>query len=282
MSDGKGGEEEDVEERFDQIDQFYKGDDDWYRVDDDYLDELIDENRFEVVPAVDMKDGECVQLVQGEEGTGKTYGDPVEAAEKWIREGAETIHLVDLNGAIDGDRRNAETIREITEATDVEIQVGGGIRSVDAARKLFDSGVDRVIVGTKAVEEPEFVEEVSRHGEVMVSLDAREGEVLVEGWKEGSGISPIELATKFEDLGARSILFTNVDDEGLLDGVDPEPVRKISEKVSVPVVASGGVSKPTDVEKLYHGGASAVVVGTALYEGEVSLPELQEAVGGSG
>ncbi len=231
---------------------------------------------MKVIPAVDVKDGECVQLVQGEEGTGESYGDPLDSARHWLDEGAEALHLVDLDGAIDGERANADVIEEIA-GWDVEVEVGGGVRSAEDAAELFEIGVDRVIMGTAAQENPEIVEEASRYGDVMVSLDSRDGEVVVEGWKEGTGSSAVEVAGRFERLGADSILFTNVDDEGLLDGVDVEPVRELVDSVSIPVVASGGVTTEDDVAALADAGAWGVVIGTAFYEGHLTLKQAMEA-----
>ncbi|GAB7014405.1 1-(5-phosphoribosyl)-5-[(5-phosphoribosylamino)methylideneamino]imidazole-4-carboxamide isomerase [Halolamina salina] len=235
---------------------------------------------FEVIPAVDVQDGEAVQLVAGERDSGKRYGDPVAAAERWLDEGAETLHLVDLDGAFEGDRENADAIEAIVDATgeDVDVQVGGGIRTVEDATSLLDAGVDRVILGTAAVENPEIVEEISEThpGSVMVSLDAKEGEVVVSGWTEGTGLDPAEAAARYEELGAGSVLFTNVDVEGQLSGIDREAVERVVDAVEIPVVASGGVTDLADVGELRESGAAAVVVGTALYEGRFSLAEAME------
>jgi phosphoribosylformimino-5-aminoimidazole carboxamide ribotide isomerase len=236
--------------------------------------------RFEVIPAVDVQDGQVVQLVGGERGTGKRYGDPVEAAERWVDAGARTLHLVDLDGAFEGERSNAPAIERVVEAVGdgTGVQVGGGIRTPEDARSLLDSGVDRIILGTAAVEEPDVVAEISEtHPEsVLVSLDARDGEVVVSGWTEGTGLDPAEAAARYEGLGAGGILFTDVDVEGQLEGVRTEPVRRVVEATSIPVVASGGVASVEDVRALADAGAAAVVVGTALYEGRFTLREAQE------
>ncbi|QCC46368.1 1-(5-phosphoribosyl)-5-[(5-phosphoribosylamino)methylideneamino]imidazole-4-carboxamide isomerase [Halobellus limi] len=228
---------------------------------------------FEVVPAVDMQDGEVVQLVQGERGTEKRYGDPVAAAERWVDAGAETLHLVDLDGAFEGERGNADAVEAVVEAVDVPVQLGGGIRTADDATDLLDRGVERVILGTAAVENPDLVAEISEGypGRVMVSLDARDGEVVVSGWTEGTGLDPAEAASRYEELGAGSILFTDVDVEGKQEGVQTEVTRRVVEAVDVPVVASGGVASLDDVRALRDAGAAAVVVGTALYEGAFTL-----------
>jgi phosphoribosylformimino-5-aminoimidazole carboxamide ribotide isomerase len=232
---------------------------------------------MEVIPAVDMKDGECVQLVQGNEETAETYGDPVESARRWVREGAERLHVVDLDGAIDGDRRNAAHVRRIVDETDVSVQVGGGVRSVEEAETLFEAGADSVVMGTAAMENPPLVGRAAEHGDVVVSLDARDGEVVVEGWKESADVSPVEAARRFEDEGASAFLFTNVDDEGLLDGVTLGPVEKLVGAVNVPVIASGGVATTDDVAALREAGAAGVVIGTAFYEGHMSYAEAKEA-----
>ncbi|MFD1646651.1 1-(5-phosphoribosyl)-5-[(5-phosphoribosylamino)methylideneamino]imidazole-4-carboxamide isomerase [Haloarchaeobius litoreus] len=235
---------------------------------------------FEVVPAVDVQDGEVVQLVQGERGTEKTYGDPVAAAERWVDQGARTLHLVDLDGAFEGERANAPAIDAILDAVDVTVQLGGGIRTAEDAVDLLDRGVDRVILGTAAVENPDIVAEISEQypDGVLVSLDAKEGEVVVSGWTEGTGLDPAEAAGRYEDLGAAGILFTDVDVEGRLDGVQTEPVRRLVEAVDIPVVASGGVATLDDVRALRGAGAAAVVVGSALYEGRFTLREAMAAV----
>jgi phosphoribosylformimino-5-aminoimidazole carboxamide ribotide isomerase len=236
---------------------------------------------FEVIPAVDMQDGEVVQLVQGERGTERRYGDPVEAAQRWVSAGAHTLHLVDLDGAFEGERANADAVERILDATNVDVQVGGGIRTVADATELLARGVDRLILGTAAVETPEIVGEISAEhpSSVMVSLDAKDGEVVVEGWTEGTGLDPAEAAQRYADLGAGAILFTNVDVEGQQAGVETGPVRRLADSVDIPVVASGGVADLDDIRDLRDAGAAAVVVGTALYEGNFTLGEAQAAVG---
>ncbi|OTF00286.1 1-(5-phosphoribosyl)-5-[(5-phosphoribosylamino)methylideneamino]imidazole-4-carboxamide isomerase [Halorubrum sp. SD683] len=242
-------------------------------------------SEFEVIPAVDVQDGEVVQLVGGERGTGKRYGDPVAAAERWVEAGAETLHLVDLDGAFEGERVNAGALESVVDAVGgdgadaVGLQLGGGIRAAEGARALLDLGLDRVILGTAAVETPDIVAEIdeTHPGSVVVSLDAKDGEVVVSGWTEGTGLDPAEAAARYEELGAGAILFTNVDVEGQLDGIDREAVASVVEAVDIPVIASGGVATVEDVIDLKEAGAAAVVVGTALYEGEFTLREAQDA-----
>ena len=237
---------------------------------------------FEVVPAVDVQDGQVVQLVGGERGTGTRYGDPVAAAERWVEAGAGTLHLVDLDGAFVGERANAGAIDDVLSAVDVGVQLGGGIRSYDDASGLLDRGVDRVILGTAAVEDPDLVGELAAdHPEgVLVSLDARGGEVVIDGWTAGTGLAPAEAAARYAALGAAGILFTDVDVEGRLAGVRTDPVERLVEAVDVPVIASGGVGTLADIRALREAGAAAVVVGTALYEGRFTLAEAQAAADG--
>ena len=236
---------------------------------------------FEVVPAVDVQDGAVVQLVGGERGTGTRYGDPVAAAERWIEAGAETLHLVDLDGAFEGERVNAAAIEAVVETVPdgVDLQLGGGVRTAEDARELLDLGIDRVILGTAAVETPAIVAAIdeTHPGSVVVSLDAKGGEVVVSGWTEGTGLDPAAAAARYEELGAGAVLFTNVDVEGQLAGIDRNAVESVVGAVDIPVIASGGVATVEDVVALKRTGAVAVVVGTALYEGAFTLRAAQAA-----
>jgi len=237
---------------------------------------------FEVVPAVDVQDGEVVQLVQGERGTGKRYGDPVAAAERWLDAGARTLHLVDLDGAFEGERANASAIASVVDAVGDEaaVQVGGGIRTAADARDLLERGVDRVILGTAAVEDPDLVSEIAADypAGVLVSLDAKGGEVVVAGWTEGTGLDPADAARRYADLGAAGVLFTDVDVEGQQTGVRTDVVSRVVDAVEIPVIASGGVATLDDVLALRDAGAAAVVVGTALYERNFTLGAAIEAL----
>ena len=242
---------------------------------------------FEVIPAVDLQDGQVVQLVGGERDTGTSYGDPVAAARNWLAAGAETLHLVDLDGAFEGERANAAAIDDVVTVCEnkgtaqssdtgaVDVQLGGGIRTASEATALLERGVDRVILGTAAVENPDIVGEIADPGRVMVSLDASNGEVVVSGWTEGTGLDPATAAGRYEDLGAGAILFTDVDVEGRLEGVRTGPVEQVVDAVDIPVVASGGVATLGDVRTLREAGAAAVVVGTALYERQFTLADAQ-------
>lgn len=232
---------------------------------------------FEVIPAVDLKDGRCVQLVQGRPDTELvSLPDPVSVACDWIDQGAKTLHLIDLDGAIHKKRRNAPIIERICQHCDASIQVGGGIRSIDDARDLLGIGVTRVIVSTAALQNPAFVQELSDNfgsEHIMVALDAARGEVVTEGWTRRSGLKPVDLGMKFEELGAGSILFTNIDTEGLLGGIDITPTAELVRSVEIPVIASGGITTLSDIAAIKQIGAAGVVIGSALYLGRFTLEE---------
>lgn len=237
---------------------------------------------FEVIPAVDLRGGRCVQLVQGVPGSEViSLDDPVGQARSWVMQGANTLHLIDLDGAIEGERKNAPLVKRIREELQVPIEVGGGIRTRQDAEELLRIGVDRIILSTAAIRNPDLVRELAQdYGEehIMVALDARDGEVAIEGWQQKSGKRPEDVAQMFEELGAGSILFTNIDTEGLLSGIDPVPTRRLVESLEIPVVASGGVTTLQDLVLLEDTGAAAVVVGTALYTGRFTLKEAMKVV----
>lgn len=227
-----------------------------------------------------MKGGKCVQLVQGVPGSEiVSLDDPLAVALDWVEKGAKTLHLVDLDGAIEGERKNAPIIEKIVNACrnmGVSIQVGGGIRSFEDASSLLQLGVSRVILGTAALQNPELVKKLaSTFGSscVNVALDAKNGKISIKGWTEECAQTPVEMGKKFEELGAGSLLFTNIDTEGLMQGVNPVPTKELVESVSIPVIASGGVSSLKDLEVLKETGAAGVVVGSALYTGKFTLED---------
>lgn len=235
---------------------------------------------FEIIPAVDMRNGKCVQLVQGIPGSEMvSIDDPAAVAKDWVTQGAKTLHLIDLDGAIDGKRSNAPIIEKIVKECKplgMQIQVGGGIRSFKNAADLLNIGVDRVILSTAAINNPKLIEELadafgSKH--INVALDSKNGKVAIEGWKKQSEFTAVEMGIRFEELGAGSILFTNIDSEGLLQGVNTTPTEELVKSVSIPVIASGGVTSLDDLIALKKTGADAVVVGSALYTGKFTLPE---------
>ncbi|MCD4807310.1 MAG: 1-(5-phosphoribosyl)-5-[(5-phosphoribosylamino)methylideneamino]imidazole-4-carboxamide isomerase [Methanococcoides sp.] len=235
---------------------------------------------FEVIPAVDMKGGKCVQLVQGVPGSEMiSLDDPVEVALDWVSQGARTLHLIDLDGAIEGNRTNAPIIKKIVEKCKpqgIYIQVGGGIRSFEDAAALLDIGIDKVILSTAALKDPELIKRLSDEfgsEHINVALDSKNGKISIEGWTKESEHTAVEMGSQFEEKGAGSILFTNIDSEGLLNGVDPKPTEALVNAVTIPVIASGGVTTLEDIITLKNTGAAGVVVGSALYKKKFTLTE---------
>jgi len=235
---------------------------------------------FRIIPAIDLKNRKCVSLIQGIPGTERvSLEDPVGIAARWVEEGAAVLHLIDLDGAIEGKRLNSLIIESIVKEFDVETQVGGGIRSKDDAEKLLEVGVDRVILGTAAVKNPLLVEELA--GEfgserIIVALDSKDGKVTTHGWAKQSAFTAVELGRKFEKLGAGSILFTDINTEGLLKGVNPKPTQELAQALCIPVIASGGITTLKDIEAIKRTGAKGIVVGAALYVGNFTLKEALE------
>lgn len=232
---------------------------------------------FRIYPAIDLKNKKCVSLVQGIPGTERvSIDEPLGVAFRWVAEGASVLHLIDLDGAIEGRRRNSSIIEYIIKNFDIETQVGGGIRSKEDAAGLLSLGVNRVILGTAAINNPSLVKELS--GEfgserIMVALDSKNGMVTTHGWAKSSAFTAVELGRKFEELGAGSILFTDINTEGLLRGVNPEPTEELARALDIPVIASGGITTLSDIEVIKKTGAKGVVVGAALYVGKFTLRE---------
>jgi len=231
-----------------------------------------------VYPAVDILGGRCVQLVQGKRETARVFGDPLDCARRWVKAGAEALHVINLDGAFGDSGTNAEIIRKILRGTGVFMQLGGGIRSLDDARRWLDTGVDRIILGTLAVREPESIRTLSGEvgpSRVMASVDARGGRVVVEGWKAPGG-DYLGWARQFEELGAGSLLFTNVDVEGLQQGIRAESVENLIAATGLPVVVAGGITTLGDIVTLKGLGAAGVVLGSALYSGKIDLGKVME------
>jgi phosphoribosylformimino-5-aminoimidazole carboxamide ribotide isomerase len=232
---------------------------------------------FRIIPAIDLKNRKCVSLVQGIPGTERvSLDDPVSIARQWINEGTGVLHLIDLDGAIEGRRVNSPIIESIVRDLEIETQVGGGIRAKKDAEDLLNLGVDRIILGTAAVNNPVLIKELSSEfgsERIMVALDSKNGKVTTHGWAKRSIFSAVELGRKFEELGAGTILFTDINTEGLLSGVNPEPTRELVEALDIPVIAAGGVTTLSDIETLKGTGARGAVIGAALYVGNFSLSE---------
>ena len=240
-----------------------------------------------VLPAVDIKGGRCVRLLRGERGSEKVYfDDPVRAALVWQDEGARLVHVVDLDGAWEGMPKNWKVVSRILKAVEVPIQLGGGLRSLEAIGRVLDAGVERAVLGTAAVEEPGLVAEaVRRFGpeRIVVGLDVKDGEVAVKGWTEGSGLSPSVLGLRMRDLGVTRALYTDISRDGALSGPNIEAIRKFAESTGLKLIASGGISSLEDVVKirgLEPFGVEGMVVGRALYEGRFSLREAIEVAEG--
>jgi phosphoribosylformimino-5-aminoimidazole carboxamide ribotide isomerase len=234
---------------------------------------------MKVFPAVDILEGRCVQLVQGRKESATVFGHPLDCAHRWLQEGAEALHIVNLDGAFGQAEKNAAVIRELIIETGVVIQLGGGIRSFGDAESWLDIGVERVIIGTLATRKPDILTELSeRFGSehIMAGVDARGSTVTVEGWQEAAG-DYLEWAKIFEEKGAGSLLYTNVDVEGLQQGVDFSPVERLLEHTSLPVTVAGGISSVGDVAGLKAMGAYGVVLGSALYSGKLRLNDAMEA-----
>ncbi len=229
-----------------------------------------------IIPAVDLKNGKCVQLVQGKPGTEQIIIDnPAEVALKWENQGAKRIHVVDLDGAL-GSGENMHIVKEIVETTSVPIQMGGGIRSLDYARNLLDAGISSVIIGTMAINDPTTIKTLSdEYGPdaVCVSLDSKDNRVVIHGWKDKTDKTPLEYGKIFEQNGAGSILFTNVDVEGLLTGFNMDPVKELTSNLDIPIIYSGGITSIEDIKSLSNTKTRAIVIGSALYKGLIDFKE---------
>ncbi len=231
---------------------------------------------MEIYPAVDILDGRCVQLVQGRPEAATVYGDPAAWAHRWLDEGADGLHIVNLDGAFGRAQKNADLIRAFIGETSAFVELGGGVRKVEDAAGWLDTGVDRVILSTLAVRSPETIRTLADEfgsARVMAGIDARGGEVMIEGWKQPAG-SYLSWAERFEDLGAGALLYTNVEREGLQQGIALGPVTDLLRRTGIPVVVSGGISSPGDVAALRGAGAAGAVIGSALYAGKVRLSDL--------
>ncbi len=233
---------------------------------------------MKILPAVDILGGKCVQLVQGKRESATVYGDPISCATRWLDEGAAALHVVNLDGAFGSSSGNAGIITDLIKKIGVEIELGGGIRSVGDARRWLETGVERVIISTLATRDPESIRTLAREfgsSRVMPGVDAKKGQIAVHGWQDTAG-DYLDWAERFEKLGAGSLLYTNVDVEGLQLGVRFEPVKRLIEHVGIPVVVAGGISSATDIAGLRDAGAYGAVLGSALYSGKILLKEALE------
>ncbi|MBI3953483.1 MAG: 1-(5-phosphoribosyl)-5-[(5-phosphoribosylamino)methylideneamino]imidazole-4-carboxamide isomerase [Chloroflexi bacterium] len=238
---------------------------------------------FEVIPALDLRGGRCVRLYQGDFQQETVFSeDPVEVAQRWAAQGAPRLHIVDLDGAARGEPVNLSIIRRINAAVACPLQVGGGLRELAVLRRLLDYGIPRVVLGTSAVREPSLVREACRRfGEaVLVSVDAREGLVAVQGWQERTGIEAIELARGLADLGVRRLIYTDIARDGTLSAPNFPALERLLATVSLPVIAAGGVTTLEHLERLRSLGCEGAIVGRALYTGSLDLRAALEKLGG--
>ena len=232
-----------------------------------------------IIPAIDLQGGKCVRLVQGRAEDSTVYSDnPAETARRWVAAGAELLHIVDLDGAFSGsqDKNNLESIRAIRGAVEAAMEVGGGIRRMETIDLLVSMGIDRVILGTVAVKEPEFLRlACERHpGRIIAGIDARDGKVAVKGWVETTGQDALGLAGKMKMAGAAGIIYTDIARDGMLSGPNIEATRKMAENAGLPVIASGGISGIEDIKRLLEvGGLWGAITGKAIYSGRLDVAE---------
>ena len=237
---------------------------------------------MKIIPAVDIKEGRCVRLSQGKADQETVYSDdPVAMACHWDEEGAPLIHVVDLDGAFDGQPANAETVKQIIYNSSVDIQVGGGIRNLKTIEAYIKAGAFRVILGTIAQKEPEFVAEACREfpGKIIVGVDARDGNVAIKGWVEVSDQRATDLAQKLESYGVAGYIFTDISRDGMLQGPNLKSIKEFADSTERPVIASGGVSKLSDIEDLLAlapNGVEGIITGKALYDKSFTYPQTLE------
>ena len=240
---------------------------------------------MEAIPAIDLLDGKCVRLYQGDYNKASIFNDnPVEVARQWTAEGATRLHVVDLDGAKAGKSVNLSVIEAIAKAIDIPVQVGGGLRAREGVSRLLDTGVQRAILGTVAVEKPELVTQLCEEfpRQIVVGIDARNGKVATKGWLETSEVLATELAQRMAQQGAAAIIYTDIHRDGTLAGPNMDALREFAKSIDIPVIASGGVSSLTDLLSLLSLepiGVTGAIVGRAIYTGDVSLKEAVRAVG---
>ena len=236
-----------------------------------------------IIPAIDLKDGLCVRLRQGDMEDSTIFSDqPATMASQWVQEGARRLHVVDLNGAFAGEPVNAGIVQEITENyPNLSVQIGGGIRDMDTIERYLKLGVSSVIIGTQAVKSPEFVTEACKAfpDNIIVGLDAKEGFVATEGWAEISNVKAVELAKRFEQDGVDSIIYTDIARDGMMQGVNIEETVRMAEASSIPIIASGGITNMDDIRALHEvedKGIIGAITGRAIYEGTLDLETAQK------
>jgi len=235
-----------------------------------------------IIPAIDLKDGECVRLRQGRMEDSTVFaGKPVDMAARWVDAGARRLHLVDLNGAFAGEPVNGDVVKDIAKAyPDLPIQIGGGIRSGETIEAYLKAGVEYVIIGTKAVKEPDFVTEMCQQfpGHIIVGIDAKKGLVATDGWAEVTEVNAEDLAKRFESDGVSAIVYTDIDRDGMMQGVNVEATVAMAQASSIPIIASGGITNMDDIvalNKVARQGILGAITGRAIYEGTLDVAEAQ-------
>jgi len=240
---------------------------------------------MQIIPAIDIKEGRCVRLRQGNFNKETVFSDdPLAVAEQWLEQGAKRIHLVDLDGALKGAPMNKEIIERIVKLCEsIPVQVGGGIRDLETLSSYLDSGVSYIIIGTKAINSPEFIEKACKkfHDRIIVGLDSINNKLALNGWSTNSELDLFEVAIRLEKLGVSSIIFTDISKDGMLEGPNIKEISKLARKLTIPVIASGGVKNTDDIKALAeisHLGVPAVIVGRAIYEGTLNLKSANEVL----
>ena len=235
-----------------------------------------------IIPAIDLKDGQCVRLRKGiMEDTTVFSNNPTEMASKWVAEGARRLHLVDLNGAFEGKPINADCVNEITKSfPNLPVQIGGGIRDLQTANAYIEAGISYLIIGTMAVTNPDFVEKLCDEfpNKIIVGLDANNGLVATDGWAKQTDIDVVELSKKYEQYGVNSIVYTDIARDGMMQGVNVEATANLAKKTSIPIIASGGTTNLDDIAALLknaHHGIMGAITGRAIYEGQLDFNDAQ-------
>ncbi|PHV10299.1 1-(5-phosphoribosyl)-5-[(5-phosphoribosylamino)methylideneamino]imidazole-4-carboxamide isomerase [Chitinimonas sp. BJB300] len=236
-----------------------------------------------IIPAIDLKDGQCVRLKQGEMDSADVFGDPAEIAQRWLDAGARRLHLVDLNGAFAGKPKNLAAVKAIMDVVGAEIpvQLGGGIRNLETIEMYMEAGLRYVIIGTAAVKSPGFLHDAcdAFPGSVIVGLDAKDGQVAIDGWSKTTGHNVVDLAKRFEDYGVESIIYTDIGRDGMLSGINIDATVRLAQALTVPVIASGGLTNLNDVKLLCEvesEGISGVIAGRSIYEGTLDFAAAQQ------